>query len=75
MVNMKDSLNILGVSKRKNGVANDQYFQNSNTQQCNIFRHTKYNLQLVVCEVSTSYMSNVMKVMNVRRIMGQTGLR
>ncbi len=63
------------VSEKKYGVADYQYFQNGNTQQCNIFRHNKYNIRLVVCEISISLiMSNVTKVMTFRRMMVNPGL-
>ncbi len=39
----------------KYSVADYQYFKNGNTQQCNIFRHYKYNFYLVVYKVSTPY--------------------
>ncbi len=41
---------VQGVSK-KYGVANYKYFNNGDTQQCNLFRHNKYNFYLVVCNV------------------------
>ncbi len=53
--------------KKEYRVTDYQYFKNGNTQQCNIFRHNKYNF-LVVCEVST-----LSKVMNTRTMMGQMG--
>ena len=59
--------------RKKYEVADYQYFKNGNTQQSNIFRHNKYNFQLVVCEFKLN-MSNVTKVMNLRRVMDQTGL-
>ena len=41
-----------GVSEKKYGVADYQYFKNGETQQCDIFRLNKYNHCLVECEVS-----------------------
>ena len=46
-------LNTTRVSLKKYGVADDRYFKNGNTQQCNIFRHNKYNFCLAVCDIST----------------------
>ncbi len=37
-----------GCLRKKDGVADNQYFKNGNTQQCNIFRLDKYNFYLVV---------------------------
>ena len=37
---------------KKVPVADHQYFENGNMQQCGTFRHNKYNFYLVVCEVS-----------------------
>ena len=39
--------------KKKYGVADYWCFKDGNTQQCHIFRHTTYNLCLVVCKIST----------------------
>ena len=46
---------IPGVSEKKYGVADYQYFENGKTQQCDIFRLITYNLCLVGCEVLTPY--------------------
>ncbi len=43
------------MSQKKYGVADYQYFEIGNIQQCNNFRHNKYNLYVVVCEISTPY--------------------
>ena len=68
------NVQITGCLRIKYGVADYWYFKNGNTQQCNIFRHNKYIFCLVVCEFPI-HMSNVTKVMNLKRMMGQTGLR
>ncbi len=39
-------IHVLGVSGKKNGVADYQYFKNDNMQQCDIIRHGKYNFHL-----------------------------
>ena len=40
--------------KKKYGVSDYRYSKNAgNTQQCNIFRHKKYNFQIVVCKIAT----------------------
>ncbi len=44
-----------GCLRKKFSLADYWYFTNGNTQQCNIFRHDKYNSCLAVCEVSTPY--------------------
>ncbi len=56
--------------RKKYGVADYQYFKNGNTQQCNIFRHNKYNFYLIACEISSPYyvMPSITKVMNLRRM-------
>ncbi len=55
------------MSQKKYCAAKYQYFKNGNTQQYNIFRNDKYNEY--VCKVSCPT-----EVMNIRRMMGQTGL-
>ncbi len=47
-----DSVGTACLSK-KYGVVDYWYFMNGNTLQCNIIRQDKYNIHLVVCEVST----------------------
>ncbi len=42
----KHGIKVLGVSEKF--VADYQYFKNSNKQQCDIFKHNKYNFYLVV---------------------------
>ena len=59
--------------REKYGLADYRYFKNGNTQHCNIFRHNKYNFQLL-CVKFQLHMSNVTKVMNLRRMIGKTGL-
>ena len=46
-----------GCLRKKYDVADYQYqyFNNGNTQQCNIFSHKKYNFRLLVCAISTPY--------------------
>ncbi len=44
-----------GVSEKKYGVADYQYFKNGETQQCCIFRPNKYYMYLLVCEIATAY--------------------
>ena len=46
---------IPGLSEKKYGVVDYQYFGNGETQQCDICRHCKYNFCLVVCEISTPH--------------------
>ncbi len=67
------------VSRRKKYVVVDnQYLENGifylhgNTQQCDIFRHDKYNLSIFVCEVLTQNVK--CNVMTVRKMISQTGL-
>ena len=45
----------MGCLRKKYGVAGYGYFENSNKQQCNIFRHNKYNFHLAVCEITNPY--------------------
>ena len=62
---MKISLQIPGVSEKQQQQQQQKQQQqqqcsrllilNGTTQQCNIFRHYKYNFYLVVCDVSTPY--------------------
>ncbi len=60
-----------GCLRKRYGVEDYQYFKNGYIQQCNIFTHNKYNFRLVGCEL---HMWNRTKVMNLRRMIGQTGL-
>ncbi len=57
---------IQGVSEKQIGVADYHYFENGNTQQCNVFRHNKYLLSFCLCVKFQPDMSNVTKVMNAR---------
>ncbi len=69
-------MHIYHVSQKMYGVTDYQYFKNGNTQQCNIFRHGKKRVNIIViklCVKFQSRISNVTKVMNVRGMMGQTG--
>ncbi len=43
------------MSQKKLCVADYWYFKNGTMQHCNNFRHNKWNLYLVVCDVSTQY--------------------
>ncbi len=56
-------------NKTKQGVTDYWYFKDGNSQHCNIFRCNKYNLYS--CVSSSTIMSNISKVMNVRGMMDQ----
>ena len=42
-------------------------------QQCNIWRHDKYNFHLIMC-VLQPHISNITEVMNAEEMMGKMGL-
>ena len=63
-----------GVSEKKYGVADYQYFKNGNTQQCNIFRHNKYNFWLLVYEISTTYVKRN-KIYELEKTEGSNGTK
>ena len=45
------------MSQKKYGVAGYRYFKNGNSQQCNILRRNKLNFFLVVCGITTPYVT------------------
>ena len=51
-------IRLSGVSEKKYGVADYQYYKNGNTQQCNILRHNKNNFSSsFMCNFNSIYVS------------------